>query len=165
MGTDKALLQCRGRPLVELVAARLARVAEPVLLASGSPGRLPALGLREVADAVPEAGPLAGLASALEASPHRLIAAVAVDMPDLSPELLQMMAALWQDEDAVVPVTSRGPEPLHAVYSGEALPAVRAALEVDRSEWSTVDAGGEFALNINTEAELLARCGPSATAG
>jgi hypothetical protein len=67
------------------------------------------------------------------------------------------------------------------VYCRDALPAMWAALaegrlslvdmlrglrvrEVDRSEWSTVDAGGEFALNINTEAELLARCGSSTTA-
>ena len=40
MGFEKALIEVGGEPLVLRVARRLARVADPVLLATGSPGRL-----------------------------------------------------------------------------------------------------------------------------
>jgi len=80
MGTDKALLEMEdGGPLLLRVALRLAEVADPVMLASGSAGRLEAFGYPEVGDEVPGAGPLAGIAAGLAASPHELTAVVAVD--------------------------------------------------------------------------------------
>ena len=107
MGFEKALIEVDGEPLVLRVARRLARVADPVLLATGSLGRLGPLGYPEVADERPGAGPLAGLAGGLAASTHELMAAVAVDMPFVSGDLLMLLAALHEDEDAVVPVTAR----------------------------------------------------------
>src|SRR5438105_3657197 len=112
MGADKALLQFEGEPLVRRVARTLGEVADPVLLASGAPGRLATLGLPEVADPRPDRGPLAGLVAGLAASPHDLVAAVAVDLPFASSSLLRWMAEAWEGEDAAVPETARGPEPL-----------------------------------------------------
>jgi molybdopterin-guanine dinucleotide biosynthesis protein A len=170
-GTDKALWMVRGEPLVIRVARRLSSVADPVLLAPGTPGRLRStMGWPQVADERPEsesdAGPLGGLAGALAASPHDLLAAVAVDMPFASPALFRLLAELRQDEDAVVPRTGAGPEPLHAVYATSALPAIRRALAegrfalrsmldrlsvrvVDEDEWRPADPEGRFAINLN----------------
>jgi molybdopterin-guanine dinucleotide biosynthesis protein A len=137
---------------------------------------LGALGYSEVADERPRAGPLAGLAGGLAASPHELMAAVAVDMPLLSGDLLVLLATLHEDEDAVVPISVHGPEPLHALYGRRALPALRAALnegtlsmravlkglrvrEVPEAEWLPADPTGRFALNVN-RAEDLAALGP-----
>ena len=58
----------------------MARVADPVLLATGSVGRLGPLGYPEVADEVAGAGPLGGIVAGLEASPHEEMAVVAVDI-------------------------------------------------------------------------------------
>jgi len=166
MGSDKALVEIGGEPLVIRVAGRVARVAHPVLLATGRPGRLGALGYREVADERRGAGPLSGLVAGLAASPHDLLAAVAVDMPFASPEVLSLLAAEHEDEDAVVPVTAQGSQPLHAVYARHALPALRAALgedrlslravlsglrvrEVGEAEWRRADPTGRFADNLN----------------
>ena len=146
-------------------------VADPVMLAPGRAGRLTDLGYPEVADDPPGVGPLGGLIGGLSASPHPLLAAAAVDMPFVSPDVLRLLAGLHQDEDAVVPVTDSGVEPLHAVYSTTALPllrgacvegrfAMRAALEglrvrlVDESEWKRADPGGRFALNVNRPEDL-----------
>ena len=73
------------------VAGRLGRIADPVILAPGRPGRLGHLGLPEVADEVPAAGPLAGLCAGLAASPHPLMAVVAVDMPFASAEVMTLL--------------------------------------------------------------------------
>jgi molybdenum cofactor guanylyltransferase len=133
MGRDKALLDIDGTTLLERAVARLQRVADPLLLAGGSRG-LTHPGCLSVSDDMAGIGPLAGVLAVLRASPHQLCAIVAVDMPDISPELLRRLAALREGEDAVVAVSPRGLEPLHAVYARSAMTAVEDALrEGDRS--------------------------------
>lgn len=171
MGREKALIDFEGQPLVLRVADRLARAADPVLLATGNPGRLGPVGYREVADASAECGPLGGLVAGLEASPHELVAVVAVDMPYVSPELLKFLASLCQGEDVVLTMGATGLEPMHAVYSISALPAMRNALadgryglrqllsdlrvrEVRASEWSPGTIDPRFAFNINRPEDL-----------
>jgi molybdopterin-guanine dinucleotide biosynthesis protein A len=171
MGRDKALIRIDGVPLVRRVAAVVARVADPVLLAPGRPGRLGRIGYEEVLDHAPGAGPLAGLVAGLAASPHPLMAVVAVDMPFASARVLALLAGLHGGEDAVVPVTASGPQPLHAVYASSALVPLRAALEqghlavrqaveglrvrlVTEAEWKRADPTGRFAFNLNRAEEL-----------
>jgi molybdopterin-guanine dinucleotide biosynthesis protein A len=177
MGRDKALVEIDGQPMVVRAATRLATVAEPVLLAPGIPGRVGPLGYEEVGDPDgPGRGPLAGLVAGLEASPHPLMAVVAVDLPFLQPRLLAAMAALRDDEDAVVPVTSRGPQPLHAVFARSAAPALADQLAegrlsmrdalgrlrtrlVEEREWRPFDPTGRFAVNVNEPHDLEGRSG------
>ena len=171
MGREKALLPVEGRPLVLHVAGLLEGAADPVFLGPGRLGRLGPLGYREVEDAVPGSGPLGGLVAGLAASPHPLLAVVGVDMPFASPALFTYLADLHGGEDAVVPSSGSGPEPLHAVYADSALPALQsslaegalalhAALErlrvrwVDKEEWITADPSGRFAHNVNREEDL-----------
>jgi len=171
MGRDKALIQLEGQPLAVRVATRISRVADPVMLAPGTAGRLTHLGYAEVADDPAGVGPLGGLVGGLAASPHHLLAAAAVDMPFVSPELMRLLAELHGDEDAVVPVTNSGVEPLHAVYAKTALPilreacaegrfVLRAVLErlrvrlVGEAEWRPADPSGRFALNVNRPEDL-----------
>ena len=172
MGREKALIEFGGQLLVGRAADRLARAADPVLVATGVPGRLGPIGYHEVADVTPGCGPLGGLVAGLEASPHELLAVVAVDMPYLSPELLELLASLRRAEDAVVPLGATGLEPLHAVYSTRALPAMRDALaggryglqqllshlhvrEVPASEWAAGNIDPRFAFNINRPEDLV----------
>jgi molybdenum cofactor guanylyltransferase len=171
MGQEKALIPVEGRPLVLRVAERLGRISDPVILAPGQPGRLGELGFPEVADEVPEAGPLGGLCAGLAASPHALMAVVAADMPFASPEVMALLARALRGEDAVVPVTPHGREPLHAVYATAALPIMREALAggrlalrrvllelrvrtVPETEWHRADPSGRFALNLNRAEDM-----------
>lgn len=171
MGTDKGELSFDGVPLIERVVSRLAGAADPILLAAGMPGRFARLGLREVEDRPGGIGPLGGLIAGLEASPHELVAVVAVDHPFVNAEVLSLLARLRQAEDAIVPVTSSGTQPLHAVYARAAVPhllrtardhryALRAALDgltirfVPRDEWVTADPTGRFAMNVNRPEDL-----------
>ncbi len=171
MGRDKALIEVDGVPLVVRVAELMEIVARPVLLATGTPGRLGDRGYREVADELPGAGPLSGVAAGLAASPHPLTAVVAADMPFASPSLFGLLAGLHAKEHAVVPVSGRGPEPLHAVYAREALPIIRRCLSagmlamvevldeldvrlVRDEEWRSADPSGMFAVNLNRAEDL-----------
>lgn len=171
MGRDKALIEVRGRALVDVIAERLDEVADPVLLAPGRTGRLGRRGRPEVADVVPDGGPLAAIVAALEASPHLLVAVVAVDMPHANPSVLKLLAELHDGEDVVVPLTATGREPLHAVYARAALPALRGALDAGRlgmravldelvvrdvgaNQWGPLDPTGRFAVNLNRAEDL-----------
>ena len=169
MGVDKARLDIGGTTLLDRVVARLRMVADPVILAGG-PHRAHADGCLPVDDAVPDHGPLGGLVAALRVTPHNLSAVVAVDMPDCDAALLAELAACWSGEDAVVPRSAHGLEPLHAVYAQSALPhAVAALVSPDRSmrgllatmSVRVVDAGmvagpsaASFADNLNRPADV-----------
>jgi molybdopterin-guanine dinucleotide biosynthesis protein A len=170
MGTEKAAITVGGHSLLERAVARVAEVADPVILATGDSG-LEHRGCLHVADAVPQRGPLGGLVAVLRATPHLLCAVVAVDMPDLDPRLLRALAAMWDGEDAVVPASARGPEPLHAVYARSALAGAAAALAGDDSSLTGMlarlrvrvvpaaevvdeEAAARFATNINRPEDL-----------
>ena len=170
MGVDKAAITFEGVTLLERALARLDSVCDPVFIAAGDVPR-PAAGHPFVPDAAPRAGPLGGLVAALRASPHRLLAVVAVDLPWIDPRLLQMLAARIGDAGVAVCETSRGTEPLHAVYSTSLLAAAEAALagpdrslrglierskgvRVAESEWRGVGIADSFNWNVNTPDDL-----------
>lgn len=171
MGRDKSLIPFDGRPLFLHVADRLAQVAQPVLLAPGTSGRLITDDYEQLDDAIADAGPLGGIVGALNASPHPLVAVVAADMPLMSPAVLELLVSLHSGEQVVYPMTADGAQPLHAVYSIDALPAMGAALKegrlgmrallnelsgraVEAATWREVDPTGRFALNVNREEDL-----------
>jgi molybdopterin-guanine dinucleotide biosynthesis protein A len=129
MGTDKALVEIGGVPLVLLVAGQVAKVCESVSLV-GDPARYGSWGLRVVPDAFPGQGPLAGIEAALGATSAELNLVVACDMPALHPDTFEALFADLGDDDIALPQYADGRlEPLCAVYRRRCHPAVRQALE------------------------------------
>jgi len=184
MGRDKAQILFDSEPLVIRAVRTLARVCTDVVVASGDGHRLDHLGVTQVADALPGAGPLAGIAAGLESARHDLVAVIAVDMPAASPAVLAFLAGLWQGEAAVVPVVAGRWEPLHAVWARSAAPGIVACLQagerrvmdalatlgarlVGEAEWEAAEASeapepngpkprkGGFAANLNAPMDLF----------
>ncbi|MGH7686528.1 MAG: molybdenum cofactor guanylyltransferase [Candidatus Dormibacteria bacterium] len=169
MGADKASLVLEGSSLLDRAVDRLLDVADPVIIASGAT-LLTRANCLTVRDGQPGRGPLGGIVAALDASPQPLLGVVAVDMPDFDTALLQRLATLCVECDAVVPMTDRGPEPLHAVYATSSLPALREALaSSDRAlrtalhrlnvrymDAAALGAGPGFADNLNTPGDVAA---------
>jgi molybdopterin-guanine dinucleotide biosynthesis protein A len=170
MGVDKAAITFEGATLLERALARLGSVCDPVLVAAGDAPLVDA-GPHVIRDAAVGAGPLGGLVAALRASPHRLVAAVAVDLPWIDPHLIRLLADRIGDADVAVCETRSGAEPLHAVYSTSLLGAAEAALAgrdrslrrlIDRSravrvsetEWRHAGIADRFTWNINTPEDL-----------
>lgn len=132
MGTDKALLTLGDRTMLERVLAVVSALSDDVFLVGDRPAYR-TLGVRVVADDHPGAGPLGAIATALRRARYDRVLVVACDMPCLSPEVLQAMAAVDADADAIVPVTpaarsdqggSQTYETLHAMYRRSCLPAI-----------------------------------------
>jgi molybdenum cofactor guanylyltransferase len=171
MGTDKATLTIAGVSLAERVAAVLTSCCESVLVASGDGRRLAWLGLPQVADVTPDAGPLAGIVAGLEAAETALVAVCAVDLPEASAAVLRALEAVWSGEPCVVPEVDGRLQPLHAVWSRAAAPALRAELDDGHRSvlravahlggrvagppvWAPADATGRFARNVNRPEDL-----------
>ena len=170
MGVDKATITLQGTTLLERALARLDAVCDPVLIAAGD-ARHRVAGRLSVADTVAGAGPLGGLVAALRASPHRLLAVVAVDLPWIDPRLIRMLAARIGDGDVAVCETAHGIEPLHAVYATSMLAAAETALagtdrslrrliegsdavRISESEWRDAGISDRFTRNVNTPQDL-----------
>jgi len=128
MGRDKALLPWAGTTLLDHAIARLGAVCDEVRVLSGSEARYRDRGRPVDLDAVPDAGPLAGLAIALAVAAPREALLLGVDMPFVTADLLRGLRDALPGWDAVVPATKGGPEPLCAVYGAACLEPVRAAL-------------------------------------
>jgi molybdopterin-guanine dinucleotide biosynthesis protein A len=131
MGRDKARLPFQGKTLVDHVASAVAEAAGSVTLV-GAPERYETLGFRMLADQRTGAGPLAGIYTALAASPAAWNLIVACDMPGISAPFLRslMAAAQSSDADCLLPAGPSGlPEPLCAAYHSRCLEAIGAALD------------------------------------
>jgi molybdopterin-guanine dinucleotide biosynthesis protein A len=124
-GSDKALqvLPGHAEPLwsCQLTKLRAVGPAECLLSAGcGGPSFAPPPDVRTVRDAVPDQGPLAGLAAGLAAARTPWVLVLAVDLPGVGPEdlreLLNRCGGEASTPRGVVPFRDGRWEPLCAVY-------------------------------------------------
>lgn len=139
MGTNKALLRSHpGAPtIIEQVLARLRGAgAEPDLIVTNTPHEYGFLGIPMRPDDLPGAGPMGGILTALQHSPHDHTFVVACDMPLLSPDLLRHMLSLPPEYDVLVPRWSDEGhiyvETLHAIYSRRCIEPIRRRVEAGK---------------------------------
>ncbi len=136
MRQDKALIPFLGQPLIARVLQRVASIADELLVTTNTPQPYQFLNVPVFMDLAPGRGALGGLYTALSVARHSMVAVVACDMPFVNPELLaaERQEMLDTQVDVVIPVTSDGMQPFHAVYRRETcLPYVQWALEA--SHW------------------------------
>ena len=182
MGSDKAVLDFCGTRMIDRVTHTLGTVAEPVVVvarATDDVGELPAT---VVEDERPYEGPLCALVAGLRATGTERNIVVACDMPFLNASLLLRLGELLDANiDAVVPIASGLPQPLHAGYGDCAIEPLLAAIAagerslkgslerlrvrwVPEIEWKSLDPDGRSFLNVNTPEELRAAAELQATA-
>ena len=118
MGSNKALLEVEGLPMVTRAYRTLASLFHEVIIVTNSPLDYDFLPCRTVSDIYPGYGSIAGLHSALSNSNSAHSFVTACDLPFLDPAIIRLLCELrTEGYDAVVPVSEGGLEPLHAVYS------------------------------------------------
>jgi molybdenum cofactor guanylyltransferase len=132
MGSNKALLPFGGRPLIAHALEILRPLFAEVLIVANEPPLYAAFGVPVHSDRIPDKGPLGGIYTALAWSGHPRTFCLACDMPLASPAVIARLCRLAPDIDVVVPHSSKGYEPLHAVYSRSCLPHLERMLCEDR---------------------------------
>jgi molybdopterin-guanine dinucleotide biosynthesis protein A len=174
MGAEKAGLRIGGETLLARIVGRL-RLALPEVFVVG-PLHLQALTPDAVVfpDDIPDMGPLGGLATALARLAYPRAFVLGCDMPFVEPALVTAMARYslsFLDADVVALRSSRGLEPLHAVYATSCAQAIRERLssgqgrslgalverlrvkELPASELARYDPAGRSAFNANSPEE------------
>lgn len=139
---DKAVAPVAGTPMIRRVFATVAPVVDEVVVNARREQRraiedaLDGVGrsYRFAFDAVPDRGPLAGMATGLSAVSATNTLVIACDMPFVQRDFVESLFELASTAEAAIPV-ERGPDanwrqPLQAVYETEAAQrAFREALE------------------------------------
>ncbi|HEY6553850.1 MAG TPA: molybdenum cofactor guanylyltransferase [Vicinamibacteria bacterium] len=137
MGRDKALLPWEEGTLLGHALERLRRVTDDVRILCGPTPRYESHGAPVVPDTVADQGALGGVFSGLSALDRPLGLFLAVDLPAVPVALLEALVAGAPGFDAVVPVSSRGPEPLCAVYSLACLEPIRQRLAAGEAKMTS----------------------------
>lgn len=131
-GRPKALLQLRGRRIIERVLDAITPVVDDVLIVTNTPELYGFLGVRMIADVYPDHGSLGGIFSGLAAAPGDAAFTVACDMPFLHREVARLVVARAGEGDVVIPRVGAQLETMHAVYSRACLPAIETRLRAGR---------------------------------
>jgi molybdopterin-guanine dinucleotide biosynthesis protein A len=124
MGRDKAFLEFEGEPLWQRQIQTLRELSPKQLMISG-PSREEWDECEIVADEIADAGPLAGVAAALQKCTAPLLVVLAVDLPRMTSDFLR---SLCRDARGAVPSGPAGFEPLAAVYPAACAPLAAQAL-------------------------------------
>lgn len=129
MGSDKAFLPILGARFIDHVYLCMERLFSEVLIVTRTPAHYSDIPCRKVIDMYPGLGALAGIHSGLLHATSERIFVAACDMPFISPTVVRYICSFAAQGDLVLPYTSGGHEPLHAVYARACLPAIEQVLE------------------------------------
>jgi len=128
MQRDKALLPAPARALLEHVLAGLDGLFAEVLV-SVAPGRAyDFLSLPQIPDPVEGLGPLAGILAGLRAAKFDPAFVLACDIPAVDHGFVSELVSAAARFDIAVPRTSKGLEPLLAVYRKTTIPLIERLL-------------------------------------
>ena len=134
MGSDKATLRWRGRPLWEWQLEKLrALTPERILLSARSDLPWRPSDVELLPDIPPSRGPLSGLAAALDTMETDHLLALAVDLPFMTTEHLRFLCERARPGTGIVPMIKGTAEPLSAIYPGTARTHFLEALPLDDS--------------------------------
>jgi len=121
LGTDKALMLLKGRPLISYAIETLSCVCHKVVINSGQPV-YGFTGCEIWPDMLPIQAPIIGIYSCLKRSDSVWNIFLSCDMPMVDPRLFDLLLSKRAGADAVVPFHQDGMEPICSAYSRRVLP-------------------------------------------
>ena len=158
-GRDKSRLVVDGRSIIVRQIEVLQRITPDVFIVAPEAARFADLALPVHPDALPGAGAIGGLYTALEAATSDRVIVVACDLPFLDEGMLGRLVELAASGDGAWVRTPGGVEPLLACYRREARATVRAEILAGRLKLQDLAAHLQM---VELDAEELARFGPAA---
>jgi molybdopterin-guanine dinucleotide biosynthesis protein A len=172
MGTDKGLLEFRGKKLFSFILDQVQGVSDDVYIISNREDDDIYVPYRVFPDKILDIGALGGIYSALSYAQNALCLILACDMPFVNRALIELLRTEAAGFDAVIPELRDGMlEPFRAIYRTTCLPAVKAAIDagerravsflpqvkakrIPPAALAQIDPNLESFVNINTPEDL-----------
>ncbi len=171
-GSDKALVEVDGKPLVLRLVDAVSEAADRITLV-GPPDRYEQIDLPIIPDTQEGIGPLAGIIAALQHTSALWNLILACDLPRFSAVFAEFLFTQAEagGHDVVMPVSPEGlDEPLCAVYARSATTGILREIEkgtrkithalegivvrrILAGEYAHLDPEGETFTNVNTPAD------------
>jgi molybdopterin-guanine dinucleotide biosynthesis protein A len=128
-GEDKSFFKYHGKALIKHVIDVISPIFDNITIIANDRSDYKKFGYPVISDIIIGKGPMGGLYTALTKSGSRRIFLFPCDMPCLSRDLIIHMAEKSEKHDVIIPLTRKGCEPLHAVYSVRCLDIVTRMIE------------------------------------
>ncbi|SMD46005.1 molybdopterin-guanine dinucleotide biosynthesis protein A [Aquiflexum balticum DSM 16537] len=103
MGSDKGLVQIKGKPMIQYLIESLNELPYPIYIIAHN-AAYQEFGLKVIQDKIPEKGPLGGLLTALANTTGNSVCLLSCDMPFLKAESLK--ALITQSKDHCIIISS-----------------------------------------------------------
>jgi len=172
MGLDKALIQVEGIRLLDYVYGKCQELFNEIIIVTNQPHQFIEYQTPVVGDEIPGAGSLGGLYTGLKRASNYHSFCVACDMPFLKPELIFHLIEKRFNYDVVIPITKKGLEPLHAIYSKRCIEPIKKLVErgdfkisglipevhveyCEEEEIKEIDPSFTSFINVNTKKDLF----------
>lgn len=136
MGTDKALLTIEGQPVIQRVGVALHNVVERCILIADNASPYAFLDLPSYPDIYKNAGPLAGIHSALTHSRSDSVFILSCDLPLVTSEMIFYIIQNQTARMATVVANGNCTQPLCGVYRRRLLPIL--ADHLQRGQYSVL---------------------------
>lgn len=130
MGRDKALLDFKGQALLAYMLDLIRPFCSGTFISGNNP-EYQMFGVEVIPDMYADKGPISGIFSVLSSSQNEWNLIVSVDVPMVNNELLQYLIDNRSSYDAVVPVHSKGTEPLIALYHKRIVPIIQEMIQAN----------------------------------
>lgn len=175
MGQDKALMSFSGKTIIEHILSRIINffIPDEILIVTDHHSQYSFLTkrypIRFVSDILPGKGALGGIYTSLKEANLPLVSIVACDLPFFNPAIIMYGFDYMNQSggDAFIPHSSKGLEPLCAVYRcNTCLPYIKQSLEhnnlkvtswfshVNIREWKVPSTDEIYFFNVNTPREF-----------
>ncbi|NJD57158.1 MAG: molybdenum cofactor guanylyltransferase [Nitrospirae bacterium] len=168
--SHKALVEIRGRKLIEKTSELLLRHFGAVHINTNTPELFFYLGLPLIGDIFKQRSPMTGIYSSLVSTGASELFFAACDMPFIEGDVIELIKGQFCGQDAVLAADKGVPQPLLGIYSRRLIPELERRLNQNRKAmWdllpdiavdlvperamSAVDPEGRSFMNFNTVEE------------
>lgn len=128
MGREKALLEVRGKKIIEIIVDLINPLFEHKMISTNSPSEFSYLGLPIVEDEFRYAGPLAGIHAALKSSGTEKNFIISCDVPLMSRQMIEFIITADSKKPIVITRAVGFLQPLIGVYSKSLVPVIEQIL-------------------------------------
>lgn len=171
MGRNKAFIDAGGVPLFERVYSVFRDIFSEIIIVVNNAGLFEQYEAHVQHDMISNKGALGGLYTGLFHSSSYHAFCSACDMPLLNPRLIKYLADEKDGYDVIIPKTSDGLHPLHAIYSKNCLDPMKQLLDhgdlkiinffnrvrvryIEETEIREFDPHMMSLVNVNTQEEM-----------